>query len=404
MSKKIRLIELFAGYGSQHLALPEAESWRIAEWAVKSCEAYNDLHIRDYTDYSEGLTKTELINDLIKRGISLDWKTPATYEKLKKLNIEKLKKFRNDIIATHNLVDVSKIHASDLNICETDKYDYILTCSSPCQNLSIAGDMTGMAEGSGTCSSLIWEIVRILNECENLPHYLVFENVVGLQQQPQFNDLLFRLSKIGYQLYFKNLQASDYGIPQSRKRTFIVGILNKFDTRDVGILEPSQTLLPSVYIFPQPLNKNATTTLKTYLEPNSSVDDKYYMSPKMLNYMLGETQGVGSYNRREVFLRNYPSRDIAGTITCAAGQRPTDNFIFEPINEQTRKREGKAIYNNCYIRKLTPLEIARLMGLTDKQFYLIAANKNDATLYHLFGDSIVVKLLHIILNTIVFNS
>lgn len=57
-TKPIKLIELFAGYGSQLLAFKylgaNAEHYKICEWAVPSIEAYNDIHVRDYTDYSAG--------------------------------------------------------------------------------------------------------------------------------------------------------------------------------------------------------------------------------------------------------------------------------------------------------------------------------------------------------------
>ena len=69
ITQPIRLIELFAGYGSQHLALKylglDVESYRICEWAVKSIQAYKDLHFgNDNTDYSEHYTTEDLIDFL----------------------------------------------------------------------------------------------------------------------------------------------------------------------------------------------------------------------------------------------------------------------------------------------------------------------------------------------------
>ena len=55
-TKPIKVIELFAGYGSQMLAFEylkaNAQHFKICEWAVPSIEAYNDIHVRDFTDYS----------------------------------------------------------------------------------------------------------------------------------------------------------------------------------------------------------------------------------------------------------------------------------------------------------------------------------------------------------------
>lgn len=76
--KPIRLIELFAGYGSQNLALKyigaDYESHKICEWAVKSIQAYKDLHCADdNTDYSEGLSLEQVQEYLFNKGISADY-------------------------------------------------------------------------------------------------------------------------------------------------------------------------------------------------------------------------------------------------------------------------------------------------------------------------------------------
>ena len=65
IDKPIRLIELFAGYGSQHFALDylgaNFESWKICEWAIKSIQAYKDAHFStDNTDYSKELTRDQV--------------------------------------------------------------------------------------------------------------------------------------------------------------------------------------------------------------------------------------------------------------------------------------------------------------------------------------------------------
>lgn len=75
-------------------------------------------------------------------------------------------------IASYNAVhdtdfptmDITKIHAEDLEISETDKYCYFMTYSFPCTDLSVAGKQMGMSKGSGTRSGLLWEVERILRE------------------------------------------------------------------------------------------------------------------------------------------------------------------------------------------------------------------------------------------------
>lgn len=165
IDKPIRLIELFAGYGSQHFALEylgvEFESWRICEWAVKSIQAYKDAHFgNDNIDYSKDLTKEELFDYLANKGISSNYNEPMTFEQIKRLGEEKARKIYNNICATHNLVNIQQAKGKDFDIVDTDKYCYMMTYSFPCQDLSSAGLGKGMAKDSGTRSGLLWQYLR----------------------------------------------------------------------------------------------------------------------------------------------------------------------------------------------------------------------------------------------------
>ena len=172
IDKPIRLIELFAGYGSQHFALEylgaNFESWKICEWAVKSIQAYKDAHFQsDNTDYSANHSDEFIYNRLCKWGISANYNEPMTKEQIKRLGSEKQRQIYNNIKATHNLVNIQQTHAEDLEIIDTDKYCYVMTYSFPCQDLSLAGKGAGMEKGSGTRSGMLWEVERILDEITN---------------------------------------------------------------------------------------------------------------------------------------------------------------------------------------------------------------------------------------------
>ena len=135
--KPIRLIECFAGYGSQALALKYLgipfEHHRIAEWAVKSIQAYKDMHFPDdNTDYSCGLTSDNVIDYLFERGISADYNKPMTREQIKRMGENKCRRVYNNIKATHNLVSVCNVKGKDLEITDTDRFTYLLTYSFPC--------------------------------------------------------------------------------------------------------------------------------------------------------------------------------------------------------------------------------------------------------------------------------
>lgn len=123
-----------------------------------------------------------------------------------------------------NLGDVTKINGRDLPYCD------LWIGGFPCQDISYAGKMKGFDIEKSTRSSLGWEMIRLLKEVENKPKYVIFENVAAITSKKFEKTLkLFKedLNKLGYTLYDKVLNAVDYGIPQTRKRYFLVAILDK---------------------------------------------------------------------------------------------------------------------------------------------------------------------------------
>lgn len=206
------------------------ESWRTCEWDVNAIRQYKAIHCCDDTqNYSDGKTKEQLVELLFKAGISNDGKKPMPKEKIANKSERWLREVYNDCCATLNLVDISKVTGDSLQIEDTDKYCYILTYSFPCQSLSIAGSQDGMKESSGTASSLLWEVKRVLSECTELPQILLMENVTQVHSKknlPQFEEWMRFLESLGYCNFWQDMNAKDYGIPQSRNRTFMVSILD----------------------------------------------------------------------------------------------------------------------------------------------------------------------------------
>lgn len=240
IDKPIRLIELFSGIGAQHKALKQltdqVESWKTCEWAYNSYCSYNAIHIKDFTDYSQNLSKEELIEKV--RGTSTNYNEPLTDKQLKQKPIEWLRNAYNNIKATHNLINIMEVHGKDLEIVDTDKYEYIMTYSFPCQDLSLAGKRQGMGvsqKDGGTRSGLLWEVERILGEIAGgglqLPQILVMENVPEVIGSVNIGDLTkweHRLEELGYKNYVEILNAKNYGIPQNRRRCFMVSILGEY--------------------------------------------------------------------------------------------------------------------------------------------------------------------------------
>ena len=133
---------------------------------------------------------------------------------------------------TLNLGDISTIDPSAVPDCD------LMTYSFPCQDLSVAGAQLGAEEGSGTRSSLLWECKKLIEAKK--PRFLLMENVknlVGTTHKANFEKWLNYLSSIGYSNYWKVLNAVDYGAPQSRERVFCVSILNP--NKDFEFPEPT---------------------------------------------------------------------------------------------------------------------------------------------------------------------
>ena len=178
IDKPIRLIELFAGVGSQAKALQRLsanfEHYKISEWEVNATASYKAIHKEsDNTDYSAEVTSEELPEILFNIGISTDGKKPLTLKEISRKGEKWQRTVYNNFKATNNIGSILNVSGSDLGIVDTDKYTYICCYSFPCQDLSLAGKGKGMAKGSNTRSGLLWEVERLLNECNELPQILL---------------------------------------------------------------------------------------------------------------------------------------------------------------------------------------------------------------------------------------
>lgn len=280
IEKPIRLIELFAGIGSQAMALRNIganfEKYLICEWWVQAFASYKAIHFADdQTDYSEEKTKEELISIMHELGISNDGKEPMKLEQIQKKPEKWLRETYNNIRATKNIVNIVAAAGSDLKVVDTDKYTYILTYSFPCQDLSVAGKMRGMDKGSGTRSGMLWEVERLLGEMDELPQVLLMENVPQVMQKKNMHNFLawqqFLESK-GYKNYAQILNAKDYGVAQNRQRAFMVSILGDYS-----------------YEFPNPIP--LTKTMADYLEPE--VDESYYVDSEKADKLIIELMESG---------------------------------------------------------------------------------------------------------------
>ena len=317
--KKIRLYQFFAGIGSQAKALKnlgvEFEDYKIAEWAVPSIKAYNYIHTKDFTDYSKGKSRDELIQ--VVKNVSLDYDKPITEKQLNSKSDEWVREVYNHIIATHNLVNIMEVHGKDLEI--DTNYTNIIFYSFPCQDLSKAGLRQGLKTSQkegGTRSGLLWEIERIINEltdeqrascvliCENVP------DLVEVNFVKDFSKWVSALENLGYTSYDQILNAKDYGIPQNRKRVFMVSLPGQFS-----------------YTFPRKIALKYR--LKDFLEEKP--DNKYFLSQRTIDFFIANTEKQKLNGNGFKFdpMNEDDADRIGKTITTRAGSRMDDNFVIK---------------------------------------------------------------------------
>lgn len=360
---KIKVIELFAGIGSQIKALKlleqaqgdkkefTVEHHKICEWAYNSYVMYNLIHTKDFTDYSKDKTKEEMLERI--KGTSTDYNNPLTMDQLKKKPIEWIRKAYNSCVATHNLVDISNVKGRDLDFDDNVNQTIIMSYSFPCQDISLSGNQASLGKGTGTRSGLLWEVERILDERERerlpLPNILVMENVANLLSQTHISHLKdweMKLASLGYTNHCQVLDTAKHGgIPQHRERVFMISILGDY-----------------TYEFPakMPLKYK----LKDLLDKN--VDEKYYLSQKMIDYIIADNEKWTGNNEKSIVNKN-----IASTLNTKEGGRRCDASNYELVGERERELNLKAMVKETFPNdKISGL----LIKNATKQGYLEAEN------------------------------
>lgn len=363
IKKPVRLIELFAGIGSQAKALEllgvDFEHWKVCEFDDYAMKSYNAVH-------------------------NTNFKT----------------------------TDIQNLTAADLEIKDRDKYEYIMTYSYPCTDISIAGKREGMERNSGTRSSLLWEVERLLKECgDNKPQILLMENVREChngKNAPLFFEWTSFLRSIGYKNFYIDMDAKNYGIPQTRKRCFMVSILDS----------------NAYYEFPQPCGLNYS--IRDFLE--DEVDKKYYIKEetalplieKMENECPDATIIDDTYGFEHSEVRYFPDvcptlRAAKANLKCIVAMRgrnsddtsdqtpgaPTEQRLeknkTDCSNTITTVQKDNLILENKRLRTLTPKEVWRLFGFEDKDVEKASEFVPDTKLYKQGGNCIVVNCLVAIL-------
>jgi len=405
---KYSIVELFSGIGSQLKALKnlkfDINVQNTCEWDIHAFVAYDLIHQTNIiVNQDKELTRNEILKFLSKYELSNNGKAPMQYSSVERYNDDVLKQIYYAIKRTNNLVNIKNVHAKDM----PPKTD-ILTYSFPCQDLSNVGAFHGYNKGinpdSGSRSSLLWQVGRILEEMKKekrmLPKYLIMENVPTLLSDRHFynfNKWILLLDSLGYRSRYFPLNAKDFGIPQNRPRL----------------------LMLSIFVGDSKRKKEKVLKYFKSVTPQSIVEDycnSIFYNKKRVRDLLRIPKGKNSKfweeaiestpndtpSRRKIWNENPKIIDENYNLM-------DDPFIRTLTTKQDRNPNSGNIYfdsgikNKGSFRYLTPRECLLFMGFTDEDYENIIKNNIQKDKIHSFfskdniikmaGNSIPVKLL-----------
>lgn len=355
----------------------------------------------------------------------------------------------------NNMGDITKIET----LPKADLWTY----SFPCTNISLAGRLEGMKKGSGTRSGLLWEVERLLldaKERQRLPKYLLLENVknlIGKNFKADYDKWLAFLNSLGYKNYWQVLNAKKYGIPQNRERVFCVSILGDevpyifpepipLELRLKDMLEDEVN--EKYYLSEKQIAKTSFLGNKPYIEKGTGIHQSntiqtkdiintlsagdYKAPPMIIDPKCIKVADLNIPGRMESACRVYSPNGLAPACnTCGGGgletkimeeQNPNGIIYEKPLERKGWHNKACEVLNpngitTCIhtqsnnllqkikvdyrIRKLTPKECWRLMGFTDEAFDKAKqSGMSNSQLYKQAGNSIVVNVLEAIFKEI----
>lgn len=242
--------------------------------------------------------------------------------------------------------DINKINPADI-----PDHDFLLA-GFPCQPFSIAGKQLGFADTRGT---LFFNIEKILEEKQ--PYGFLLENVSRLVTHDKgrtFKVIIDKLENLGYTVYYKVLNTIDYGLPQLRKRIYIVGFKDNIH-----------------FQFPKP--DGTKITLEDILEPEEDIPSNYYVSEEIKKKRLSRVKPNAPYP--SIWHENIGGNISALPHSCALRAGGSYNYLL--VNGE---------------RRLTGREMLRLQGFPDS----FKINVAYTQVRKIAGNSVTVKVIELI--------
>ncbi|MFS1007287.1 MULTISPECIES: DNA (cytosine-5-)-methyltransferase [Enterococcus] len=400
----LKIIETFSGIGSQAQALKnigvEHKVEAIVEWEIGAMFAYDILHNgpQDLTPYRHH-TRDSLIQELSKYNLSNDGKVPLSLRSLMAMSVPQLKAILCAIDRSNNLVDITTVSAKDLPDAD------VLTYSFPCQDLSVSGhwhhNTGGIDRDANNRSTLLWQVERILKEYVEdgraLPIFLLMENVSNILSDKHiknFNEWCNFLEELGYVNKIYTLDARNFGVPQSRVRTYMVSVYTPSVSKNLEV---------NAYFFDNDLQQiscddSDIMPISKFLRLDYS--DETYRQEAIESTPTYTPSREKIFENNQILAHGNHANDgmWAKTVTTKQDRHPNSGLVAYG--------DLKLTDTNTKYRNLTPRECFMLMGFDEESYNILMDNNvsiasdrkilSQSKLIRLAGNSIVVQVLEAI--------
>jgi len=242
----------------------------------------------------------------------------------------------------------------------------ILTGGFPCQSFSVVAQNPKRLGYKDKNGRLFFEMCRILKEKK--PRVFIAENVKGIlsaNKGDAFPLILKEFKKAGYKVKYRVLNASHYGVPQKRKRVFIVGFKKQADYNNFN--------------FPTPTTEDRPVPLSKILFPEPEIEEKYYFSKKAVNG-LKKSKNFKNMNKGRAQNIDEPCNTV-GAHLAKVSLNSTDPVL---------NISGR-------FRMFTPREVARIQSFPDK--FKLPSSKT--TNYRALGNAVPPVLMWHLSNRVI---
>ena len=276
--------------------------------------------------------------------------------------------------------DIQEVTGDDLRQCGFTPEHGILVGGFPCQDLSVAGRRAGLV---GVRSGLFWEFHRLLEETGS--KWFILENVPGLLSSAGGRDMgtvIGALADLGYGISYRILDAQYFGVPQRRRRVFIVGCRGDDGSASGEVLALSESGAGDPDSIPAARQDDAGDA----------------ESMPRVHRMLG----FGHYTEDGTFsaLKARDYKDVTDIVTFVKGRRTQSVNVNETWREDTVSptvnvfdsgdvRATTLVVDHPVVRRLTPLEFERLQGFPDGW----TEGQSDAQRYKQMGNAVAVPVV-----------